>query len=234
MTTIDLADSIMITEYVNYLDVTFNGGAVVRLCRCMAEKFPESMVIQLGGTPDNIKLGVPRDLAEFFGTMGDDGGGIYLIQASAYDEFLAHIKAGGQQACRLFPPLRRNMLVQSFRAVHSGVPPPAAFLGDDRALPAPAEDVLIRLGDVAGGGLEPPPYFRQRVPCGGLLDQPPVFSLQARVHVCSVTVKLIDDGLHPRHLAKINPPIAGGVVLGRWINLFGFSHAGTSVLIKTP
>jgi hypothetical protein len=51
---IDLDDSIMITEYEGYLDLTFNDGEVVRLCRCAAEKFPELFAIQLGGTPDKI------------------------------------------------------------------------------------------------------------------------------------------------------------------------------------
>jgi hypothetical protein len=32
--TLDLADSIIVTEYDNSLDVTFNSGAVVRLHRC--------------------------------------------------------------------------------------------------------------------------------------------------------------------------------------------------------
>jgi hypothetical protein len=96
--TIDLDDSIMVSEYVGYLDVTFNGGAVVRLCRCTAEKFPESMVIELSGSPDQMRLGVPRELAEFFSTMGDEGGGIFLMHSDDYDAFLTHIKAGGQQA----------------------------------------------------------------------------------------------------------------------------------------
>jgi hypothetical protein len=105
---IDLADSIMVTEYDHHLDVTFNGGAVVRLCRCTAEKFPESMVIELSGSPDQMRLGVPRELHEFFKTMGDEGGGVYLLHGDDYDAFLAHIKAGGQQvfeACDAATPM---------------------------------------------------------------------------------------------------------------------------------
>jgi hypothetical protein len=60
---IDLDDSIMVTEYDNYLDLTFNDGEVVRLCRCAAEKFPMVFAIQLGGTPDQITLGEPVELA---------------------------------------------------------------------------------------------------------------------------------------------------------------------------
>jgi hypothetical protein len=70
---IDLDDSIMITEYDNYLDLTFNDGEVVRLCRCTAEKFPELFAIQLGGTPDQITLGEPVELHVFFSTLGNDG-----------------------------------------------------------------------------------------------------------------------------------------------------------------
>ena len=70
---IDLDDSIMITEYDNYLDLIFNDGEVVRLCRCSAEKFPELFAIQLGGTPDAITLGEPVELHVFFSTLGNDG-----------------------------------------------------------------------------------------------------------------------------------------------------------------
>jgi hypothetical protein len=56
---INLDDSVMVAVYDTYLDMTFNSGEVVRLCRCTAEKFPELFAIQLGGTPDQITLGEP-------------------------------------------------------------------------------------------------------------------------------------------------------------------------------
>jgi hypothetical protein len=94
---IDLDDSIMITEYDNYLDLTFNDGEVVRLCRCAAEKFPELFAIQLGGTPDQITLGEPIELHVFFSTLGNDGGGIYMLHTQVFDDFLTHLKAGGER-----------------------------------------------------------------------------------------------------------------------------------------
>jgi hypothetical protein len=98
--TIDLADSIMVTEYVNYLDVTFNGGAVVRLCRCGDAVFPEFTVVPAVTSADGkgVLIGMPHELGDFFSTLDQRGGGIYLMHAGDYDAFLTHIKAGGQQA----------------------------------------------------------------------------------------------------------------------------------------
>jgi hypothetical protein len=94
---IDLDDSIMITEYDNYLDLTFNDGEVVRLCRCSNEQFPELFAIQLGGTSDQITLGEPVELHVFFSMLGNDGGGIYLIHTTVFDDFLTHLKTGSEQ-----------------------------------------------------------------------------------------------------------------------------------------
>jgi hypothetical protein len=104
---IDLDDSIMITEYDNYLDVTFNSGGFVRLHRCgETATFPAGTVVELAGTPDQMLIGVPRDVWDFFESLTRDGGpagGLYLLHDDDFDLFLDHIKAGGERVGGYFP-----------------------------------------------------------------------------------------------------------------------------------
>jgi hypothetical protein len=103
---------------------------------------------------------------------------------------------------RLLPTraAQRNMRLQ---ATHFDENATAAPLRDDHALLAPVANILIRLADEAGGGLERLPNLRHRIPCG-FVNQPPV-----------ITSQRLDRGLHSGDQVQRERAITIGIGVGR-------------------